>query len=299
MYLESKKADLAPRTYASYAMIIRKHLVPVFGQFEAQKVQPLMIENYKNEKLQLKLANRTVKYHLDILDFAFKYGQKFNIVGRNPMDKIDKPLKVKSKIQILTPSQLKDFEDYARENKYFPIYYFAVRTGMRLGEVLGLQWSSVDGKIITVANQLQRIEDEGLVLGDILKTSSSYRKLSVSGNVLNMLETLKGNSNYVFCQENGQPHEPKNVSKVFGKLASNISIKSNFHILRHTHASFLLAAGVDIIKVQMRLGHERPSTTTDLYGHLIPNENDKTGDIFETILEGGQRLGNFSPSEEE
>ena len=282
-WLRSKKADVAPSTYSSYSLIIDKHLNPTFGNYEAQELQSIAIEDYKNS-LAGKKANRTIKYHLDVLDFAYKYAIKFNLVGKNPVATIDKPIRKKGKVDIFTPEQLENFEGFAREHRFFPIFFFAVRTGMRLGEIVGLQWDMVNGKMITVARQLQRIEGEGLVLSEILKTSSSYRQIGISATLSDMLKALPKHGPYVFCQENGHPHETNKPSKEFTKLTKKLKMKSNFHMLRHTHASFLLAAGLDIIKVQRRLGHERPSTTTDLYGHLIPNQKDEAGDIFENIL---------------
>lgn len=296
-WLDSKKPNIAVRTYESYRMIITKHLSPEMGKIKLDKLQPITIETYKNTK-QKTLSNRTIQYHLKLLRQALDGAIKLRIIKYNPCDAIEMPRVKKRSVRPLTIDEINQLLEAAKEHREYPIIYCALHTGMRLGEVLGLQWDNVDTKnnILRVRNQLQRTETEGLVLRAVLKSNSGYRDITVSKEVIKVLKAhhIVG-AKYTFSLKDGRPFDPKNTSDAFKDIAKEAGIKNvRFHDMRHTHISQLLAAGVPLIKVQKRAGHERPSTTLDIYGHLIPNEDDGIGDIYELYLKSqtaGRQLG--------
>lgn len=292
-WLESKKPNLAPRTYESYEMIIRRHLAPALGKAELDKLQPMAIEGYKNEKLAT-LSNRTVQYHLSVLSQALNQAVRLQMLIRNPVDAVEKPRVPKGRAEFLTPEQVDMLLVAAKGEREYPAAFLALHTGMRLGEVLGLQWDFVDleEKIVHVRCQLQVVENK-VKLMDILKTDSSYRSIPISQPVVDMLKGLSRPSEYVFCIPKGhyagKPFDPTNFDNRFTAICEGAKLKGvTFHTLRHTHASLLLAAGVPLNVVQERLGHERASTTLDIYAHVLPGSQEKSADMFVKILEGRQ-----------
>lgn len=295
-WLENKKPNLAPRTYESYEMIVKKHLIPVFGTVELAKLQPLAIEEYKNKKLA-SLSNRTVQYHLSVLSQAYNAAVKLQLVYRNPVEVIEKPRVPKKRAEFLTPEQVDVLLEAAKNKREYPAIYFALHTGMRLGEALGLLWENVDlkNRLVHVRKQLQVIRGKGIVLQDILKTDSSYRTISISKPVVELLMSLPRLSEYVFCipegRYAGKPYDPNNFANRFKEIAKEAELDITFHTLRHTHASLLLAAGEQLNVVQERLGHERASTTSDIYAHVLPNRQERSADLFAEILGDGRQNG--------
>jgi len=172
---------------------------------------------------------------------------------------------------------------------------------MRLGEVLGLLWENVDlrKRVVHVRKQLQVVRNR-LVLRDILKTSSSYRSISISKPVVEMLMSLPRLSEYVFCisegRHAGKPYDPNNFANRFREIAREAGLDITFHTLRHTHASLLLAAGEQLNVVQERLGHERASTTSDIYAHVLPNKQQRSAELFADILQNGRQNGGKNTS---
>nr|WP_297301760.1 tyrosine-type recombinase/integrase [uncultured Oscillibacter sp.] len=90
---------------------------------------------------------------------------------------------------------------------------------------------------------------------------------------------------YVFCQENGQPYEPRTYQDLFKRCMRQAGIKdANFHALRHTFATRSLEQGMDVVTLSRLLGHANPSITMDKYGHALDDHKrtsiGKLGDVY-------------------
>ncbi|MGE6609345.1 tyrosine-type recombinase/integrase [Peribacillus sp. NPDC076916] len=92
--------------------------------------------------------------------------------------------------------------------------------------------------------------------------------------------------NLVICTEIGTFQDPRNVLRVMKRISEAANVTPiRFHDIRHTHASVLISEGVDIVKVQTRLGHSKPSITLEHYAHMMPNQDDEVADIFHNALQ--------------
>ena len=80
----------------------------------------------------------------------------------------------------------------------------------------------------------------------------------------------------VFPSLDGSPQPPHGLSVAWSKVAANIGLPITFHALRHTHASHLIDAGIDVVKISRRLGHSKPTITLDVYAHLLDKRDDKS-----------------------
>jgi site-specific recombinase XerD len=90
----------------------------------------------------------------------------------------------------------------------------------------------------------------------------------------------------LFANLEGQPLRPSAVSSDFGELAARIGMPElTFHGLRHSHASQLIAAGVDIVTISKRLGHFKPSTTLAIYAHMFNTDDSKAAAAINTALQ--------------
>lgn len=89
----------------------------------------------------------------------------------------------------------------------------------------------------------------------------------------------------VLGKKNGEPRSPNMVSKEWIKFAAGHGLAQvRFHDLRHTHASQLIAAGMDVVTISKRLGHAKPTVTLDVYGHLFKNTDELAAQIVETAF---------------
>lgn len=159
----------------------------------------------------------------------------------------------------------------------------ALRTGLRLGELLGLQWADVDfhgrfievrrnlvaGRLTTPKSGKARRVDMSQQLSETLKGLLTTRKAEVLRNGWGKVPE------WVFCNEDGGPLDGDNLRhRVFYKLLEKAGLRRiRFHDLRHTFASLLLQQNESPTYVKEQLGHASIQVTVDIYGHLIPGAN--------------------------
>jgi integrase len=88
----------------------------------------------------------------------------------------------------------------------------------------------------------------------------------------------------LFPQADGLPRKPNDLSRDWLVATKATGRPINLHALRHTHVSHLIAAGVDILTISRRVGHANPTTTLNVYGHLIPNSDDRVTQAVAAIF---------------
>jgi integrase len=170
---------------------------------------------------------------------------------------------------------------------------------MRLGEVLALKDCrlKLDKNLIEVREAL---EETNVVRFKSAKTKAGRRDITLPAIVADamrehrrqLLETrLKlglgklGPDDLLFANWEGRPKRPSAVSSEWGEIADNIGMPEvTFHSLRHTHASQLIASGVDIVTISKRLGHAKPSVTLAVYAHMFHTDDSKAAAAIDAAL---------------
>ena len=156
------------------------------------------------------------------------------------------------------------------------IIYFTFFMGLRLGEVLGLQWDDINENMLTVKRQYRRVpnenKDSGVKLKYIfkdLKTKNSEREIPLPDKVLKMLKDLPRHNDLIFSDV-GKPIEIKRPQRRITYLCKKLNIPHrSFHSIRHSYATRLFELDVPIKTVQVLMGHGDISTTMDIYTHVM------------------------------
>lgn len=280
---EKTNQDLSPATLESYKNIKNAYIVPHIGSIRVQNLRPFHIQSYVNDLLDKK-SPRTADYALVILKMALDDAvEPWEIIRSNPAKSIKRPTYKKNKYHVFTKKELQrvlDVAGYGTMDYY--LILVALFTGMRRGELCGLQWDCVDleNNIIHVARNM--IKTKGGVEIKEPKTQAGFRTISIPPTLNSIFQKIKieqeknreyftdKGTNFVFHHADGRPYLPDYVTHKFRKIADTAELSNaRFHDLRHTHATLLFAWGERLHDVQSRMGHEKPSTTIDLYGHSM------------------------------
>ncbi|MGA7607934.1 MAG: site-specific integrase [Anaerolineales bacterium] len=203
-------------------------------------------------------------------------------------------------MKTLTDSQVRVFLSAARGLRHEALFWMAVFTGLREGELFGLKWSDLDWqtKHLKVQRQLQRLQGKGMVF-TAPKTAAGKRMLVLStATVAKLREHLDRQQNekvtagdkwqendLIFPSTLGTPIDPSNMYKDFKETLKSSNLPDiRFHDLRHTAATLMLQQGTHPKIVQERLGHSDISLTLNTYSHVLPSMQEDAAEKMDEIL---------------
>ena len=187
----------------------------------------------------------------------------------------------------------------------YPITYIVARTGMRLSEVLALQWNDINfhERIIRVHSSshfgIKKDNEQSAHHINSTKEGKPKAYIDITKEDVEFLKNFKKeqlkrrllyrrseyiDNNLVFCNNSGTYLINNTVSRVFSGFAKSIGLNITFHGLRHTHCTLLLANGVPDMYVARRVGHQNATTTNKIYSHVEKGGSKELGTIFQEIL---------------
>lgn len=313
--------ELAPSTYKRYCRMLETRLLPYFGHFYINKIRPTDIMKFydllekdtqlvrkkgnNGSKTKKPLSGKTILEHHRLLRAMLHKAVYWQLIVSNPAERVQAPKARKPKRKSYDDEQtkilLENLEQLSIEDtKYKVAIILTVFTGVRLGELMGLEWQDIDFKngIISINRSSQYLSDMG-VFTKTPKTESYIREIAIPEFIISLLEEYKlwyeeqksiydelwANSDRLFVQSDGKPMHPSTISKWFVKYVAQIGLPViNFHGLRHTNASLLVAQNIDIAIISARLGHAQISTTLNFYVHPLLSHNRKAGYALENLL---------------
>ena len=286
------KPRLSPQTVESYEMIIRRHLIPALGAIPLNQLQPQHLQDYYSRALSSGrtdgrggLSPRTVQYHHRILSEALGNAVRTEVLGRNPASAVTGPRPQRKGMATLAPWDVAAFLAAAREETHYALFYTALFTGLRLGELLGLTWGDLDIDLAQLRVVKALHKRRGICKLMEPKSPHSRRQIALSPSLALLLRQHKTgqeaqkallgklltDSDFVFCRPDGKPLDAGTVRQAFTRILRRAGLPHlRFHDLRHSHATLMLMTGVHPKIVQERLGHSSIAVTLDAYSHVVP-----------------------------
>lgn len=202
-------------------------------------------------------------------------------------------------IEITREDEIKAVLQSQRGRPLHTIATLALATGMRRGELCGLRWKDVDldGGKIRVEQSLEQTK-AGLRFKSP-KTRHARRTIAIPVSTvvelraywsaqqeqrlaLGLGRSLPGD--LVFAAWDGTPRKPNWLTNEWLRATMAVGRRISLHALRHTHASSLIAAGIDILTISRRLGHANPSVTLGVYGHMYGNTDERAAEAIEAMF---------------
>jgi integrase len=255
------------------------------------KIKRDQVEEFASSLVTKGLSKDSIRLILATLRRILGRAKRHGLIPDNPataLGEFYKQAPVRhAEIQPLTADEVPRFLEAVLKNspQHYPIFLSAIHTGLRSGELAGLQWGDLDenGKFLVVRR--------GIVRGKVsLTKSGKIRKVDVSDSLLAALLDLRRKrkeallavgknelpaTDWIFENREGGFQDMKNLkNRHFHKCLQKAGLRHiRFHDLRHTFASLLIQNGESLTYVKEQLGHSSIKITVDVYGHLVPGAN--------------------------
>ena len=300
-----KQNQLKPKSYDRLEQTLLYDVYPYIGEIQLQAIKADDIQNMLNELKKDGKAYSTIKKAYDAVNSCFKLGIEKRTISTNPAVGViipNKKLFPAQKIPFYTQDEAKRLIEQAtiywpNGTRRYPLGSFVpliINTGLRMGELLALKWDEdidFENKTITVHKNISLVKNRKedpekkyeLLLQDSVKTDAGQdRSIPLNEQAINALLDLKavtGNSPFVMTTKNETHVSPRNIDRVFRRIAKAAGLEEEkvfgVHSLRHTFATLLLSNGVEIKTVSELLGHSDVTITYNTYIHVIKDQKRK------------------------
>jgi|SRR5262245_1961850 integrase len=279
---------------------VRQHL----GNRPLQKLRPADLAAFYATLAREGLAPRSVKLIHAVLHRGLGRAQAWTVIRDNPAEIAKPPKAPDRETPMLQPAQAAALLERLRGQPLYLIASLALGTGMRRNEMLGLRWQDVDlgaGRL-TIEQSLEQTATHGIRTKGP-KTKHGKRTISLPAHVVAELRQhwreqqeqrlavglgKAPEATPVLAAPDGGHLSPNAITKAWPVAMAAIGMPAvTLHSLRHTHASMLIASGVDILTISRRLGHSSPTITLGVYGHLIAGGDDRAAQVMEAAFGNG------------
>lgn len=300
VYLEKWLTTIAtskkPSTAGMYSHKLRRYVIPRIGamplrQLDAATLDALYAElrttggRPDKDSNPTPLSEQTVAVVHRILHRALGDAVRRRIIRSNPAsDAVAPHSSAPRSLQVWDADQLREFCEHVIEDRLRGLWVLAAMTGMRRGELCGLQWPDVNLDGGDLAVRRSRVPVAGKVTETTPK-SGTARVIALDPATVSVLRAHRRaqleerlawgeawtDSGYVFVQEDGTPLRPDAITRAFDQHVTTVGLpRIRLHDLRHSHATLGLRAGIPAKVMSERLGHAKVGITLDLYSHVVP-----------------------------
>lgn len=276
VFMPAKTVTMSENSRASFQSALNTWIYPAIGDKKLPDVSPADLSALLLDIQAQGRAHSTAIKCYTVLHVLFKMAYLSDVIPRNPMDKVSRPVPRKDEIRA-TEAQALTVEELqavlaaleAEPLKWRALVHLLIDTGVRRGECCGLKWEDIDleSQVVTIRRNLCYTPARG-VYTDTPKNGRT-REVDIGPETAALLEALRAQSlgEYVFTQENSaEPMHPQSPTRYLKKLSAKCGVPDlHPHKLRHTFASVAITAGADVASVSEALGHSDKAVTLRMY----------------------------------
>lgn len=274
----------ANKTYAGYEFDLKRYVFPHIGHIKLKKLTPELVQQWLAKLAKAGRSANIRKKAISVLRVGLNSAVRLRLLVANPCNAVQKPKVIRREITPLEPQDVVSLLDACKSHRIGGVIALACLTGMRKGELFALKWSAVNLKerILVVRESVEEVAGKRRTKSP--KTESGRRVITLDDRAIEFLESRQKAAikeglgpketdlDLVFPDSQGGFLRGSNFDRyVWYKIreAAGVPDTVRFHDLRHTQASLMLAAGIDLKVIQKRLGHSSFEITANTYAHLL------------------------------
>lgn len=313
IWLQDYCGHVAHGTLILYKGYSKNHIIPGLGKVQLCKLTPHQVQHfintlkYKGKKADKEMSYKTRKNVHGCLSAALEKAVEIKYIKDNPATGCSIPRnddeETSEEVNPFTSEELEAFLKGIEGAEYQDIYTFALNTGMRLSEILGLRWSRFDEKKakIKIDCQLTMIRAKGEKRTLAPTKNKKTRSFKVASSVVALVKLQKGKQaanklkagenwkaeidDLIFTDPYGHTIPHASVEHEFAEICQAAGITGHrFHDLRHTFATLALQHHADVKTLSEALGHYSVAFTLDVYGHVSEEMSDNFASLMEGII---------------
>jgi integrase len=301
------------KTIEEYQRIADLYITPHLGSVIVSKLKPASVSAWismlldRGGRENAPISAKTARHAYALLNAALRWGIKMELVGRNVCEAVTPPKPGQSPAKALSIGEVGSISGVARGTRWEPFLAISLMLGARRGEVLALTWNDVDLDAGRVTIRASLSQTKGKVALKSTKTdrvrivpiSVSTRAIFRKQRAQQAADKLLAGEAYrvdptqpIFTDEIGERVSPKAATNAFARLAKKAGLTTtSLHSTRHTTATTLVRAGVDLRTVSSIMGHSNASVTLGIYSHVVEGAERAAVDVLEGRLEAAMGSG--------
>ena len=306
-WIEHIRTRVSARTFERYSSLIELWIRPELGALPLARLQPLHVQQLYSRALEGPrrdgrpggLKPQSVLHIHRVLSEALKMAVRWQLAARNVCDAVEPPSVRPAEVEAIDEAHGAILLDAARGTRLYIPILLALACGLRRGEIVGLRWGDIEwtNGLLWVRRSVEQTR-AGVSIKEP-KSPRSRRSVALPPVVIEALREHRARQdeirdalgsdyqeNDLICpRDDGSLWPPQAFTSAYRDLLRRRGLPGpNFHALRHSHASQLIRAGLDIKLVSARLGHSKSGFTLETYGHLLPGQDQEAARRIDKAL---------------